>query len=84
MPSLLSNQERRILAAAHRAGVIRPGEGIAFDWRQAAQEAGMPADEAATALKALRRFGFVGAIGSRHAQLTESGARAAESLPKPG
>lgn len=83
MPTLLSNQERRILAAARNAGVITTTSGIAFDVKQAAKEAGLPLDEAASVLKGLRRFGFVTSVGSKHAQLTESGIRAAESLLAP-
>ena len=78
MPSILSNQERRILSAARKSGVIRQDEGFDFDWREAAKEAGVPADEAAATLKALRRFGYVASIGSRVAQLTKSGASAAD------
>ena len=81
MPSLLSNQERRILAAARKAGVITTAQGVAFDVKQAAKDAGIPPEEAAALLKGLRRFGFVAGVGSTHAQLTESGIRAAESLP---
>ena len=82
MPSLLSNQERRILTAARKAGTITTAQGIAFDLKQAAKDAGIPPDEAASLLKGLRRFGFDGAVGSNHGQLTESGVRAAESLPQ--
>jgi hypothetical protein len=76
MASILSNQERRILAAARQAGVAGPDEGVNFDWRQAAQAAGMPAEEAAATLKGLRRFGYVSNIGRSQAHLTKEGATA--------
>ena len=83
MPTLLSNQERRILAAARKAGVITTAKGIAFDVKQAAKDAGIAQEEATELLKGLRRFGFVSSVGSKHGQLTESGIRAADGLATP-
>jgi len=76
MASILSNQERRILAAARQAGLVGPDEGVDFDWRQAAQAAGIPAEEAAATLKGLRRFGYISNIGRSQAHLTKEGASA--------
>lgn len=80
MPSFLSQQERRILAAARANGAVKRGESLDFEWRQAARSAGIRPDEAADLLKGLRRFGFIEAVGSSHARLTETGARAADEL----
>lgn len=81
MPNMLSQQERRLLAAARKSGTIQTGVGIDFEWRQVARNAKIRADEAVEILKGLRRFGFIDAISGSHARLTETGARAADELP---
>ncbi|HUF64207.1 MAG TPA: hypothetical protein VMN36_19175 [Verrucomicrobiales bacterium] len=80
MATTLSRQEQRILAAARRSGEAAESWQIEFDWRQAAQAAGLSPDEGVTLLTGLRRYGYVGAIGPSRARLTEEGVEAAAQI----
>jgi hypothetical protein len=63
-----------MIAAAREAGPVGPEGEVVFDWRRAAEAAGIPADQAVSMLKGLRRFGYITSVGKQAALLTREGA----------